>query len=247
MYGGADVGECLATAARVKGTDLDGWYSAWTATATTTAAMAGAELAAGRVETARSCFFRASNYFRTAGVMVMGTPLDQRLARSNAAQTDAFRQAAALLPRPPDVVEIPFEDTTLPGYHFRAGDGAGPRPTAILLGGYDGTAEELYFFNSVAALERGFDVLAFDGPGQGSALIQRGLVLRPDYETVVSAVIDHLLARPGADPDRIVLIGLSLGVHRRLWVLRPVRVGAGVARLHPGRSRREDHLPDPGG
>jgi hypothetical protein len=166
--------EPLARSARVKGTDLDSWYSAWTATATATADMGGAELAAGRVETARSCFFRASNYFRTAGVMLMGTPLDERLVRSNAAQTDTFRQAAPLLPRPPDVVDIPFEDTTLPGYYFRAGDGAGPRPTAVLLGGYDGTAEELYFFNGVAVLERGFDVLAFDGPGQGSALIQRG-------------------------------------------------------------------------
>jgi hypothetical protein len=65
VYGGADIGECLATAARIKGTDLDSWYSAWTATATATADMAGAELAAGRVEAARGCFFRASSYFRT--------------------------------------------------------------------------------------------------------------------------------------------------------------------------------------
>jgi hypothetical protein len=201
VYGGADIGECLATAARIKGTALDGWYSAWTATATAIADMAGAELAAGRVETARSCFFRASN--------------------------------------------------------FRAGDGPGPRPTALLIGGYDGTAEELHFFNGVAALEQGFDVLAFDGPGQGSVLIQRGLVLRPDYETVVSTVIDHLLARPGADPDRIVVIGLSLGAHlgpravgmgaapgpARPRRRRPARVHLRVARLHPGRSRREDHLP----
>ena len=36
-YGGADVGECLATARTVRGTDLDGWYSAWTELAGTTA------------------------------------------------------------------------------------------------------------------------------------------------------------------------------------------------------------------
>ncbi|MBV9920159.1 MAG: dipeptidyl aminopeptidase, partial [Pseudonocardia sp.] len=30
-YGGADIGECLATARRVQGTDLDSWYAEWTA------------------------------------------------------------------------------------------------------------------------------------------------------------------------------------------------------------------------
>jgi hypothetical protein len=32
-YGGADVGECVATAARVNGTDLTSWHDAWTSTA----------------------------------------------------------------------------------------------------------------------------------------------------------------------------------------------------------------------
>ena len=209
-YGGADIGECLATARKVQDADLDSWYSEWTALAATTVGLAGAALAAGRTATARAAFFRAANYHRNAGVMLMGAPLDQRLRSSNAAQTEAFRQGAALLDAPPGIVAIPFEGTTLPGYHFRAG-GADPRPTVILLGGYDGTAEELYFLNGAAALARGYDVLAFDGPGQGSALIQQGLVLRPDYGTVVAAVVDFLLARPDVDPDRIALIGLSLG------------------------------------
>jgi hypothetical protein len=131
--------------------------------------LAEAALAAGRAETARAAFFRAANYHRNAGVMLMGAPLDPRLRASNAAQTTAFRQGAALLAAPPNILAIPFEGTTLPGYHFRAA-GAGPRPTLILLGGYDGTAEELFFSNGAAALARGYDVLAFDGPGQGSAL-----------------------------------------------------------------------------
>jgi pimeloyl-ACP methyl ester carboxylesterase len=83
----------------------------------------------------------------------------------------------------------------------------------VLVGGYDGTAEELYFFNGRAALARGYNVLAFDGPGQGAALLQLGLVLRPDYEVVVAAVLDVLLRRPDTDPERVALIGLSLGAH----------------------------------
>jgi hypothetical protein len=33
-------------------------------------------------------------------------------------------------------------------------------------------------------------VLLFDSPGQGPALFQQGLVLRPDWESVVAAAID---------------------------------------------------------
>ena len=59
-YEGADVGECLATAARVDGTSLTSWYEAWRGTAGTRVALAESELSAGRLETARRAFFRAS-------------------------------------------------------------------------------------------------------------------------------------------------------------------------------------------
>lgn len=209
--GGADIGECLATAARTRGSDLGAWHRAWTSTATATFDLAGTAAADGDLVTARTAYFRAANYFRTAGVMLMSPGHDGRLTESNQRQTDAFRRGAALLHRPPEVIEIPYEDTSLPGYFFTAGDDVSA--TVILTGGYDGTAEELYFTTGAAALERGYNVIAFDGPGQGAALIQRGMVMRPDWERVIGPVIDDLMDRPNVDPDRIALIGLSLGAH----------------------------------
>jgi acetyl esterase/lipase len=212
-YGGADIGECLAAAAKVEGTNLGSWHDAWASVAERVGDLAESELASGRAETAREAFFRASNYWRTAGVMLMGAPLDERLPASNTRQRELFQKGAALLAQPPEVLAIPYEATTLPAYHFRARADERPRPTVVLVGGYDGTAEELYFFNGRAALARGYNVLAFDGPGQGAALLQQGLVLRPDYEVVVAAVLDVLLRCPGTDPERVALIGLGLGAH----------------------------------
>ena len=161
---------------------------------------------------------------------------------------DSFRRGAALLAVPPEIVRIPYEDSFLPGYYFRAAADVAPRATMILTNGYDGTAEELYFANGAAALERGYNVLAFDGPGQGTMIIDHGVPLRPDWENVITPVVDYLLARPDVDPERIVLVGLSLGgylapraataehrlaaVHLRLRALRPLRRGrAPPARL----------------
>jgi pimeloyl-ACP methyl ester carboxylesterase len=210
-YGGADAGECLAVAGRISGSDLTAWHDAWAATAARLAGQADASAAAGQIASARSGFFRASNYFRTAGLFAMGSPVDPRLTEAHRREVESFRRGAALLDVPPEIIQIPYEDTSLPGYFFRTAADTTPRPTVILTNGYDGTAEELYFTNSAAALERGYNVLAFEGPGQGSMIIDRGVPLRPDWENVISPVVDYLETRPDVDREQIVLIGLSLG------------------------------------
>ena len=214
VAGAADPVECRAVASRIGGVDLDRWYDEWWAAAKAAVREGEQALSIGDRDAARQAFLRASTSFRTAGVMLFGAPVDDRLVASNREQTEAFRRGAELLPRPPQIVEIPYDDTTLPGYWFDpSADARGPMPgpVIVLTGGYDGTAEELYSFTGAAALERGYRVLCFDGPGQGAALLQQGLVLRPDWENVVAPVIDWLIQQPATDPDRIALIGLSLG------------------------------------
>ncbi len=210
-YDGADLGECLQAARAVKGASLDSWHDVWTALADRVHGLADTEQAAGHLESARRAYLRASTYYRTAGVMLFGLPVDPRLVMSNRRQTEAFQRAAALMTPPAEVLRIPYEGTTLPGYFLRAGSDDTARATVVLTGGYDGTCEELYFFNAAAALQRGYHVLAFDGPGQGAALLQQGMVIRADWDNVVGPVLDYACGRPEVDSGRIALIGLSLG------------------------------------
>jgi pimeloyl-ACP methyl ester carboxylesterase len=210
-YGAADFSECAATAARIKGTNLTSWHDEWLVTASRLHDLAVKSAVGGERTSARSAFFRASNYFRTAGLFAMGSPLDPRLVEAHRMEVENFRGGAALLDIAPQIVEIPYEDTSLPGYYFRAADDAALRPTLILVNGYDGTAEELYFTNGAAALERGYNVLTFDGPGQGAMIIDRGVPFRPDWENVITPVMDFALTLPGVDPAKIALMGLSFG------------------------------------
>jgi alpha-beta hydrolase superfamily lysophospholipase len=69
----------------------------------------------------------------------------------------------------------------------------------------------MYFYHAVPALRRGYHCLLFDGPGQGRALIEQGLHIRPDWENVVRPVVDHLLTRPEVAPQKIALTGWSFG------------------------------------
>ncbi len=209
---GADVGEVVQAVKGLDEKDLTAWYDAWNNLGERVFALGESEEAVGHRLSARNAFLRACTYLRAAGSMLYSTPADPRMAHSNTRQTDAFRRAATLLDTPVEIVRIPFEGSTLPGYFFRAADETGVRrATVIGLGGYDGTAEEVYFYFAAPALARGYHVLIFDGPGQGAALLQQGLPMRAEWDTVITPVVDFLLGRADVDPDRIALAGLSMG------------------------------------
>lgn len=44
------------------------------------------------------------------------------------------------------------------------------KPTLIVHGGFDSTLEELYTSAAAPALERGYNCLTFEGPGQGGVI-----------------------------------------------------------------------------
>lgn len=209
--GGADIGECLMTASRITSSDPASWQNEWTATADRISALAESSLAIGHQVSAREAFLRASNYYRAAYLFHFQAPVSPDLLRLYGRHVETFQKAGALFAPAFEQIAIPYEGTTLPGYFLRASDDSQPRPTLIMVSGYDSTAEELYFFGASAALAREYHCLIFDGPGQGGALIKQGLHLRPDWEVVVSAVVDEALRRPEVDPAKIVLTGLSLG------------------------------------
>lgn len=70
--------------------------------------------------------------------------------------------------------------------------------------------EELYFVLVKGAHERGYAVLTYDGPGQGSPLRDQGLTFTSEWEKPVKAVVDTFLASHPR-PDKMVLVGMSMG------------------------------------
>lgn len=208
--GGADISECFRAAEAISEPDPESWYRAWVALAERVEAQAEASAAAGHRVSAASLFFKASNYFRTAYIFMMQPNPDIRLIEAFRRQRSTFRKAVALQPGGAEAIAIPFEDTPLPGYFFKA-PGSGPKPVLIITGGYDSTAEEAFFYSGPAALARGYHVLTYDGPGQGALLIEHGVVSRPDWEAVLAPVITWLGGRADVDPSRIVQMGISFG------------------------------------
>jgi pimeloyl-ACP methyl ester carboxylesterase len=207
---GCPLGEISATTSLIEDGDRDGWYRQWTAAAERVVSYADESARAGHTISASDAYLRASSYYRAAYVVLFGSPVDPRLVEAFDKETEAFQKAAALMTPPVEPVEIPYEGTTLPGYFCQVDDSGRPRPTLIGTNGYDSTINELYL-DFAAVLRRGYNLLLYDGPGQGRALIKQGLVMRPDWENVVKPVVDYALSRPEVDPERIAIMGISLG------------------------------------
>jgi pimeloyl-ACP methyl ester carboxylesterase len=213
-YKGADVGECLSTAYRIKEGDFESWHEEWLKTAKRIHRFADESLAFGHKVSAREAYLRASNYYRVAEFLLMN-PEDPRIQVTWGGSKECFSKAAGLFSPPFESIEIPYEGTSLPGYFYRVddnNDSRPPRSTLIVHGGFDSTVEELYTSAAAPALERGYNCLTFEGPGQGGVIRKQKIPFRYDWEKVVTPVVEYALSRPEEiDPEHIALMGISMG------------------------------------
>ena len=209
-FGMANAGECLVIAAQVSEGDTSSWYPAFADFAETLRATADRAASRGHRVSAREAYLRACEYYRNAFFYERADLANPRLRAAYLTHRACFRAALPLLAFPIDIVEVPFQGVTLTGY-FGCPDPSGrPRPTVIMPGGYDGTAEEGYPA-IVAGVQRGYNVFSFDRPGQGAVLYEASIVMRPDWEAVLPVVVDAVVARADVDPNRLVLLGRNFG------------------------------------
>lgn len=250
--GMANIGECLVIAAQITNGDRTSWYRAWSTFAGRLVEQADAALAAGHPVSARDAYLRAAEYFRQAFFFHRDDLDGEELRSAYRAGVTAFRAALPLLPYPGRIL-----DGGLSGYLFTPVGAAGPFPTLLHIGGYDGTAEELAA-SARPALERGYAFAAVDGPGQGAVLYDQRIPMRPDWENVVPAMVDALTTRPEVDHHRIVLVGRSFGgltaprgasnePRLAALIVDPGQYDLGVAvgRLGPLAPRLDDPTADP--
>ena len=85
----------------------------------------------------------------------------------------------------------------------RAQAPAGTPTTLVMMNGFDGYAEEIIDFASHFPA-RPFDIIAFDGPGQGHTVLE-GMPLEPEWERPTDAVLDYF------GVDSAAALGVSFG------------------------------------
>ena len=103
---------------------------------------------------------------------------------------------------------VPCKDGSLTAIHWQADPDDHARfpdapSTLVMMNGYDGYAEEIMGFAEYFPC-RPFDIIAFDGPGQGHTALA-GTPLEPEWERPTDAVLDYFGVESAA------ALGVSFG------------------------------------
>jgi pimeloyl-ACP methyl ester carboxylesterase len=104
---------------------------------------------------------------------------------------------------PIERVEVPYDGGALPTLRLPARQKE-RRGTILIHGGFDSFMEEFYSMAWYFA-DRGYEVIMFDGPGQGGALKRHQLYWNQEWEKPTAAVLDYYGC------ENVTILGISMG------------------------------------
>jgi dienelactone hydrolase len=173
----------------------------------------------GHLLEAREHYYIAACFYTNAmwAVYEDGNPQRMSWQEKKRACFDKFIRYAG---RPIERVELPYEGKMIQALlHLPPGLKAGERvPCVMYIPGMDGVKEDTPAGGD-AFLERGFAVLAIDGPGQGETR-ERGIKCTAgNYADAGKLACDYLVKRKEIDAERLGVMASSMGSY---WAPRVV-------------------------
>ncbi|KAI1777279.1 alpha/beta-hydrolase [Hypoxylon cercidicola] len=212
--GGAATGEVMRAASRIEAGNYESFYSEFKFLGDSLHDVATSINATKFPVSAREAYFRAASYYRASVFFLVGNKTDPRLF-------DVWDVARADFDRAASLTDVKGERVTVKGPGFdipvifwkspKASKCGSPVPTILIGSGYDAPQEETYHTIAREILDRGWNFVTYEGPGQPTVRRDQGLGFIPNWWDVVTPVVDYLETRPEVDKKRVALAGLSFG------------------------------------
>jgi len=99
--------------------------------------------------------------------------------------------------------EVPYKEAFLPAMKVSP-KGDKKKGIIVMHGGFDSFIEEFYSWIRYFS-DHGYEVIAFEGPGQGAALRKHGFAVDYEWEKPIKAVLDYFKL------NDVILVGISMG------------------------------------
>lgn len=144
-------------------------------------------------------FVNAAFYFRAAEFYILTDNAEKNALYDKF--KDCFDRAFGK-----DAIErsnVPYGDSALPAMRVPA-KSQPKKGTIVLHGGFDSFIEEFYSMMVVFS-EHGYDVVGFEGPGQGAARRRHGIAFDYEWEKPAKAILDYF------NLNAVTWLGISMG------------------------------------
>lgn len=216
LSGGSDIGPVLGAVKDITPGDFDSYRDVFYKLANATKAEAEDPENSYCPANVRDTWFSASHYFRRTDVYIHRNWSNPLIKTVWDEQTASFDKAIAALPIPGKRIQLPSAERniTVEAIWYSASEEPNTKlPTLIVGNGFDAAQEDSYHYFCAAALARGWNCITYEGPGQNTVRRTQDLGFIPDWEYVVTPVVDYILSekKQVVDENRLVLVGNSFG------------------------------------
>jgi dienelactone hydrolase len=160
---------------------------------------------------ARDNYFIAASYWASA--MWTIDEVSPKLTTQNDKKRENYSKYMTLADHHIEWVEFPYRGKSLPAiFHLPPKYQSGTKvPVIVVVSGMDGFKERSVALYKDAWMERGYAVLAFEGPGYWEPPLRGVYVDVPGWTEAAKTVADWLVKRPEVDADKIGMTGVSFG------------------------------------
>ena len=218
---GVDANDIQSVRPKVK--SWNDWPDAWASIGKQHLQFAKEQETENNFTTAGEAFVKASLCYHVGQVVAGKTP--EKKKELQIQKEFAFEAGSKYLLPPAHKIEIDFNGVSLPGYLRLPPNGGKPTSCVILVPGLDSTKEDFITLSEMC-IRRNLASFAFDGPGQGE--VHKHLTLSEGYENSILSVFEEISSKPEIDPNRIGLLGRSLGGY---FILRAAAKNPAIASL----------------
>lgn len=216
ITGGGDIGPILSAAKEIQAGNMTSFSEVFYKLANDTKAQAEDPANAYDHLNVRETWFSAASYFRKADGYLHGNWSNPLINSLWVEHIEAFNKGIAALPIPGRRVRIPASqgNFTVEAIWYSASESEHDKlPTLIIGNGFDAAQEDSYHNFVAPALARGWNCITYEGPGQPTVRRNQDIGFIPDWEKVVTPVVDYVLSEKKnfVDERRLVLVGNSFG------------------------------------
>ena len=215
--GFASTGEVLRAASQVMPGDFESYHDAFYTLGSKVHNFAESIDVSKYPSSARHSLFRSAAYLRESLFFLTGNKSDSRLYTVwDEARAD-FDKALGLMESPGVRYNISApkirSNFTAPIIFYKPENYKhnGKAPTVLWGNGYDGPQEDGLPGYGKYVLERGWNFVTYEGPGQNTVIRDQHIGFVPNWWDVVTPIVDFLVSCGDVDSSRLALVGESFG------------------------------------